>query len=188
MYADPPVLRTPRLVLRQITEADGEGCFAIFSSPEVTEYYLWEAFTDVAEGHELAARCAAMFQRREAIRWGLTLPGVPHIIGSCGYTRWSQENQYGVLGYELARPYWGRGLMSEAVAAVLGAGFGQMSLHRIEATVMIGNTASEKVLTRAGFQSEGVLRDRVRKAGQFRSVSMFALTRPDWTARAAPPR
>ena len=180
------MLRTPRLTLRQLTEADGEGCFAIFSSPEVAEYYVWEPFTDVAQGHDLAARAAAMFQRREAIRWGLVLPGVPHIIGSCGYGRWNEENQYGVLGYELARPYWGQGLMSEAVAAVLRVGFGQMNLHRIEATVMTGNTASEKVLTRAGFLHEGVLRDRVRKAGQFRTVSMFGLTRPDWAARTSP--
>jgi ribosomal-protein-alanine N-acetyltransferase len=186
VYAEPPVLRTARLVLRQITEADGEGLFAIFGSAEVTEFYLWEAFTDVAQGHELAASSAALFASREAIRWGLTLPGVPHIIGTCGYGRWSQENQYSVLGYDLARPYWGKGLMSEAVAAVLGVGFEQMNLHRVEATVMTGNTASEAVLTRAGFQREGLLRDRVLKAGQFRGVSMFGLTRPDWAARSAP--
>src|ERR1039457_787234 len=90
VFSDPPVLRTERLVLRQITESDGEGLFGIFADDQVTEFYAWDRFTDVGQGHELAARTAGKFRQREAIRWGLVL----------------------------ARDYWRRGLMSEAVAAV----------------------------------------------------------------------
>jgi RimJ/RimL family protein N-acetyltransferase len=87
------VLRTERLLLRQITESDGEGLFDIFADEQVTEHYAWDAFTSVGQGHELAARTAGQFRRREAIRWGLLPPGSPRIIG-CGYTRWSQENRF----------------------------------------------------------------------------------------------
>lgn len=100
VFSDPPVLRTERLVLRQITESDGEGLFGIFADDQVTEFYAWDRFTDVGQGHELAARTAGKFRQREAIRWGLVL----------------------------ARDYWRRGLMSEAVAAVLRFGFEQMAL------------------------------------------------------------
>jgi [ribosomal protein S5]-alanine N-acetyltransferase len=68
--------------------------------------------------------------------------------------------------------------MSEAVAAVLRFGFEQMALHRVEATVVTGNTASAALLSRAGFQREGVLRERLLKRGTFRDVWMFGLTRP----------
>ena len=179
VFEDPPVLRTGRLVLRPVGDSDGEGLFGIFANDEVTEFYGWETFTDVRLGHELAARTAGQFRRREGIRWGLTLPGVPDIIGTCGYTRWNRENHFAVLGYDLARPWWGRGLMSEAVGAVLHAGFGRMALHRVEATVMVGNTASEAVLIRAGFQREGMLRGRVLKRGAFRDVHIFGITCSD---------
>jgi len=90
-------------------------------------------------------------------------PGTPHIIGTCGYTRWNQENRFALLGYDLARDCWRRGLMSEAVAAVLRFGFEHMALHRVEATVVTGNTASATLLGRAGFEREGVLRGRFLK-------------------------
>jgi [ribosomal protein S5]-alanine N-acetyltransferase len=181
VFADPPVLRTERLVLRQITAADGDGLFGIFCDDEVTEYYAWDTFTSADQGHALAARVAAQFARREAIRWGLVLPGVPRIIGTCGYTRWDQDNRFAVLGYDLARLHWRQGLMSEAVAAVLRQGFDQMRLHRVEASVMAGNAASAALLTRAGFRREGVMRERVLKRGAFRDVWMFGITRADWT-------
>lgn len=184
VFDQPPVLRTQRLLMRQITEADGEGLFGIFADDQVTEHYAWEAFTSAEQGHELAARTADQFRQRAAIRWGLVLPATPQIIGTCGYTRWDQGNHFAVLGYDLARPYWRRGLMSEAVAAVLQVGFGQMALHRVEATVMAGNTASATLLSRAGFRREGVLRERVLKRGTFRDVQMYGLTRADWAVSA----
>ena len=180
VFADPPVLRTERLVLRQITESDGEGLFGIFADDEVTEHYAWDTFTSVEQGHELAARTAGQFRQREAIRWGLLLPGSARIIGTCGYTRWVQDSRFAILGYDLARDYWRRGLMSEAVAAVLRLGFEQLALHRVEATVMAGNTASAALLDRAGFRREGVMRERALKRGEFRDVWMFGLTRADW--------
>jgi [ribosomal protein S5]-alanine N-acetyltransferase len=181
VFNDPPVLRTERLVLRQITEADGEGLFAIFADDEVTEHYAWETFTDVGQGHALAARTAEQFERREAIRWGLVHPASHRIIGTCGYTRWNQEDHFAMLGYDLARPYWRRGLMSEAVAAVVQFGFEQMALHRVEATVLTGNIASAVLLRRAGFQLEGVLRGRALQRETFRDMWMFGITRDDWT-------
>jgi RimJ/RimL family protein N-acetyltransferase len=180
VFGDPPVLRTRRLVLRQITESDGAGLYGIFADDQVTEHYAWDAFTSPAQGHELAARTAAQFRQRKAIRWGLLLPASPHIIGTCGYTRWDRDSQYAVLGYDLARRYWRRGLMSEAVTAVLRLGFEQMALHRVEATVLAGNTASAALLCRAGFQQEGVLRERALKRGAFRDVQIFGIIRAGW--------
>src|ERR1035437_661646 len=80
VFAGPPVLPPERLVLRPITESDGEGLFGIFADDQVTEFYAWDRFTDVGPGHELAARPAGKFRQREAIRWGLVLPGAPRII------------------------------------------------------------------------------------------------------------
>jgi [ribosomal protein S5]-alanine N-acetyltransferase len=178
-FNEPAVLRTERLLLRQITEADGPGLFDIFGDDEVTAHYAWDTFTSIEQGHALAEQTARAFAQREALRWGLVPLGAESIIGTCGYTRWNAENRFAILGYDLARPYWHRGLMSEAVTAVLGFGFEQLALNRVEALVMAGNVASIAVLSRAGFTHEGEMRRRVLHRGEFRDVWMFGLLRSE---------
>jgi ribosomal-protein-alanine N-acetyltransferase len=182
-----PVLATDRLMLRAMTEADADGLFDIFSDDEVCEYYAWDTFTDLDQARELAARGVEQYRRKESLRWGLTLPGTDRIIGTCGYARWSREHRYGVLGYDLARRYWRQGLMSEAVAEVLRFGFEQLDLHRVEATMLVGNAASAAVLTRAGFRLEGQLAERAWHRGAFHDMQFFGLTKPTWLAANHPP-
>jgi ribosomal-protein-alanine N-acetyltransferase len=93
----------------------------------------------------------------------------------------SEENRFAMLGYDLARPYWRRGLMTEAVTAVLRFGFEQMALNRVEALVMAGNVGSMTLLSRLGFSHEGELRSRALHRGEFRDVWQFGLLRSEWT-------
>jgi ribosomal-protein-alanine N-acetyltransferase len=180
VFGQAVMLRTARLVLRPVTEADGPGLFEIFGDDRVTRHYAWDTFISLAQAEALAARTADQFRRGEAVRWGLVPHGADRIIGTCGYTRWNQENRLAVIGYDLAAAYWRQGLMSEAVAAVLRFGFGQMALNRVEAIVHSGNAASCALLSRMGFTREGLLRGRALHRGEFRDVVMFAITRAEW--------
>jgi ribosomal-protein-alanine N-acetyltransferase len=181
LFTDLPALATARLRLRRLTEDDAEGLFAIFANDEVTRYYAWDTFTDVAQAQELATHVVELYTRGQALRWGLLPVGGTRIVGTCGYTRWSREDRFAVLGFDLARPYWGRGLASEAAAAVIGFGFGRMGLHRVEATVMAGNAASAQLLTRAGFRLEGRLAERAWHRGAYHDVEQYGLLEPWWT-------
>ncbi len=78
------------------------------------------------------------------------------------------------IGYWLAREYRNRGLITAAVKAVTQYGFEQLELTRIEATAFVGNAASERVLEKAGFSCEGILRGYHRKHGQPIDVRMYA--------------
>jgi len=175
-----PVLTTGRLTLRRITEADADALFEIFADDQVTEHYAWDTFTDPEQGRELAVRTVEQYHRREAMRWGLVLPGTDRIIGTCGYTRWARDNRFAVVGYDLARKHWRRGLMSEAVAAVLRFGFDHLALNRVEATVLVGNIASAALLTVAGFRLAGRLAQRAWHRNTFQDVHMFGLIRSAW--------
>ena len=62
------------------------------------------------------------------------------------------------IGYVLAKPYWGRGLMTEAVRAVVDLAFTDPQIHRVWAVCDIDNTASARVLEKSGMTREGVLR------------------------------
>ena len=83
------------------------------------------------------------------------------------------------LGYWLAEPFWGRGLMTAAVEAVCREGFGTWDIVRIYAEPYARNLASRRVLEKAGFALEGVMRCGIWKNGRLRDYCMYALLRPE---------
>lgn len=83
------------------------------------------------------------------------------------------------IGYWLAEPYWGRGIMSEAVRGFVANRFALFPLERIFAQVYARNAGSARVLEKAGFQLEGRLRRNVIKNGEVLDSLMFAKLRDD---------
>ncbi len=78
------------------------------------------------------------------------------------------------LGYWLGEPFWGRGIMTDAVRHFATWAFEHFELHRIYATVFAGNQASVRVLEKAGFQCEGRLRASVFKNGRIMDQLLYA--------------
>lgn len=81
------------------------------------------------------------------------------------------------IGYWLSEEYWGRGIVSEAVQALTQYAFAQFDLARIWACVFEWNPGSMRVLEKAGFAREGVLRKAATKDGQTIDVVMYAVVR-----------
>src|SRR3989338_2682134 len=82
-----------------------------------------------------------------------------YLIGGIGFSHFELgKSHMAELGYWLAKPYWNQGIMTEAVRKVCDLGFSQFNLVRITAHVFTFNTGSSRVLEKAGFQLEGVLR------------------------------
>lgn len=83
------------------------------------------------------------------------------------------------LGYWLAEPFWGRGIITAAVRVMVQYGFEQLPLNRVEAYVFANNPASARVLEKAGFSFEGRLRRNVIKDGQILDSLVYARLRDD---------
>jgi len=81
------------------------------------------------------------------------------------------------LGYWLGEPFWGRGIMTDAVRHFTAWAFHHFELHRIHATVFAGNQASVRVLEKADFQREGCLRASVFKDGRVMDQLLYARVR-----------
>ena len=81
------------------------------------------------------------------------------------------------LGYWLGEPFWGRGIMSEAVAGLTRCAFGMFDLERIYAEPFANNRASARVLEKAGFVCEGRLRASIFKDGQRLDSFVYAHVR-----------
>jgi len=81
------------------------------------------------------------------------------------------------LGYWLGEPHWGKGIVSAAVKVFVGYAFETFEIERLWATVYEGNVPSARVLEKAGFEREGILRRSVIKENQIFDSSMYALLR-----------
>jgi ribosomal-protein-alanine N-acetyltransferase len=90
------------------------------------------------------------------------------------------EHSQGELSFWLERKSWGVGYMSESVEVMVRYGFEVLRLNRLFAYHMLRNPATGRVLEKSGFRQEGVLRQRVRKWGQFEDVALWAILRQDW--------
>ena len=83
------------------------------------------------------------------------------------------------IGYWLGEPFWGRGLMTAAVAAMCREGFAAWDIVRIHAEPFARNLASRRVLEKAGFTLEGTLRRSVYKNGEMLDSCIYALVREE---------
>ena len=83
------------------------------------------------------------------------------------------------LGYWLGVPYWNHGFMSEAARAVIEAGFSTVKLHRVVARHFVRNSASGRVMQKAGMTLIGTMRDSWLKANVFESEVWYEILSTD---------
>lgn len=84
------------------------------------------------------------------------------------------------IGYWLAEPFWGRGIMTRAVIWICREAFDAFDIVRLYAEPFARNTGSRRVLEKAGFRLEGILRQSVCKQGEILDSCIYALTRSDF--------
>jgi [ribosomal protein S5]-alanine N-acetyltransferase len=176
IYAQFPHMETAHLLLRALQPEDGPAIFRIFSDPRVTRYYDLDTFTSHKQALELIDRFRLRFASRIGLRWGIAQRANPDVLlGTCGFNAWFQSSQRAIVGYDLVRSHWRRGIISEALTAILHFGFEQMSLNRVEALTFVDNVPSQRLLEKLEFQREGVLREYEYLQGRFIDMAMYSL-------------
>lgn len=102
-------------------------------------------------------------------------------VGGIGFVPGSDVERFSAeIGYWLGEAYWGRGIMSEALTMVTEQAFRERHLLRIYAVPFADNTASIRVLEKAGYVREGIMRASSVKYGVPRDQAMYARINPDW--------
>ncbi len=175
-----PTLTTPRMILRQIRPDDAEALFAVKSDPEITARYGQEPHRSPADTLAWIHRILGGYPERDNLFWAMTLSGDSRTIGACTFWNFDFPSHCTELGYELDRAYWRRGLMAEALIAVLAYGFDQLELNRVEACPLAVNESSSSLLRKLGFSYEGNLRQRHAFRGQYFDQLYFGLLKEDW--------
>ena len=102
------------------------------------------------------------------------------LIGSIGAEGFSPGLSHKAeIGYWLAKPYWGQGVMTETVRAFVDYALTELELLRLTAHVFEGNAASARVLEKNGFKLEGKLRKHFIKDGEFIDARLYGLLKED---------
>lgn len=172
-----PVLKTERLLLREITDRDAEEIYNIRSSEEVMKYYGHHPYKNISEAEEMIDIVKNGFINGEGIRWGITFQDTGKLIGTGGVWRILKEHLRGEIGYELSLDHWRKGIMYEALTAVTDFAFTKMNLHSLEANLDPDNTGSVKLLEKLGFKKEGHTKDSYLFDGKFTDTGIYSLIR-----------
>lgn len=186
---DPPsagvALRTARLRLRPMTEADLPAFVAYRRDPEVARYQSWDETFSLEDA-------VALFAGKQGIAVGT--PGAwtqiaieeaatGTLLGDCALHVRADDPRQAEIGFTLARGSQGRGYAAEAVAAVLDHAFGTLGLHRVIAITDAKNASAARLLERVGFRREGHFVQNVWFKGAWGDEFSFALLPDEWAER-----
>ena len=163
---------------------DAGAMFAYASDPEVTRYVLWDTHRSIVDSESFLSFAMEGYERGDFGGWGVVLKDSGAFVGTCGMDGgYAPEHARAEIGYVLSREHWGKGLMPEAARAVIRFGFERMSLNRVEARCIAENTASARVMEKAGMIYEGTLREREFVKGAFRDIKLYSILRSEFRAR-----
>lgn len=173
-----PVLETTRLRLRQLNVNDSPQIFFFRSDPQMNQYLDRAPATSLADATTHIQQCLQLEQAGDAITWVLTLKEAPELIGTVCFWNIQKAHYRAETGYALHTAWQGRGLMQEALQAILQYGFTTMRLHSVEANVNPANAASINLLQRAGFVREAYFRENYFCNGVFLDSVIYSLLAP----------
>lgn len=164
------------IVLRPWREADTAACAAL-ANDEGVAANLRDVFPHPyaeQDARDFIALCLAA-DPDEALFRAVEVDGA--FAGSVALTRGTDVAcRSAELGYWFGRPFWGKGIATEAVRQMCAFGFGEWDIVRIFAEPFSCNRASCRVLEKNGFQHEGTKRLSVCKRGKLLDSEMYALT------------
>lgn len=176
------VIKTQRLMLRHIREEDADDIYAYSASPNVGVNAGWKPHENKEETREIMK---TVFLDQESV-FGIVLIQSGKLIGSIGLINDpKRENErVRMLGYALGEDYWGKGIMTEAVTALLRYGFDEMGLDLVSAYCYPSNQRSKNVLMKCGFCYEGTLKlaEKIFN-GSVCDNECYALTATDYAER-----
>jgi ribosomal-protein-alanine N-acetyltransferase len=175
-------LETPRLVVRPVVKSDLPDLLRVNGDDEVTRYLPYATWTSLADGQAWLERMQAAQATGHTLQWVIAERCSGTVVGACLLFQYDAASARAELGYVLGRPWWGKGMMQEAITAVLDCAFETLGLRRIEAEVDPRNLASGRMLKALGFTSEGILRERWITKGLACDVESFGLLRREWRA------
>lgn len=177
------IINTPRLILRPWQDADAESLFKYACDPDIGPIAGWPPHTSADDSLNIIR---TVFAAPETYAVVLKSSGEP--VGSCGIMfadsphSTDMQSREAEIGYWIGKPYWGQGLIPEAVNTLLSRCFNDLNLDAVWCGYYDGNTKSKRVIEKCGFKFHHTNRDIVSPLGDLRTEHFYIMTRPDYCA------
>jgi ribosomal-protein-alanine N-acetyltransferase len=170
------VMKTERLLLRDLMEIDWQPVHCYASDEEVVRYMSWGPNTEEETKSFIQRALAGQNEKpRRDYTLAIVVKNENEFIGGCSICVSNPDNREGWIGYCLNRCFWGKGYATEAANALVDFGFNKLNLHRIFATCDPANAASAHVLEKIGMKLEGRMREHMLARGKWRDSLLYAV-------------
>lgn len=157
-------IETRRLILRRFRMEDAQAMFDNWASdPEVTRYLTWPTHGSPEITAMVMREWVEGYASDEQYKWAMTLKGGDdRPIGDISVIRMDPRVDAAEIGYCMGKAWWGQGLMSEALRAVIDYMMGRVGTNRVCARHDVRNIGSGRVMEKSGMVYEGTLRQASR--------------------------
>ncbi|MER5631156.1 GNAT family N-acetyltransferase [Streptomyces nitrosporeus] len=177
--------RSGRLALRELTADDVDAVLAVYGDPEVNRHMSFGPRTrDQTTEIVTRFRTSATATPRTEFAFAVTTRQDGEAIGVGRVATDPHQPGGATFGFALRPDTWGRGYGVETVRLLLGLAFEELGLHRVWGARAPLNEASARTMARAGMVQEGVIREHIRKDGQWRDSVVHAILDREWAASA----
>ena len=174
-------IETSRLVLRPFTAKDAEAMYRNWASdPEVTKFLSWPHYKSVDTAHEILAVWTKQYHDNTFYQWAIVLKELDEPIGSISVVNHDDRVDMAEIGFCIGKNWWGQGIMTEAMKAIMDYLFEEVGVQRIEAGHDPNNPASGAVQRKCGLKYEGTFRRRIRSNQGITDVAWYAILKEEW--------
>lgn len=167
-----PISTHPLVHLRQLERHDIAAWYSYLSKSEVIKYTTW----NISHEKDLVPlldniECSEKNSNR---RLAIALRDSDFLIGTIGLVCVNEIHHNAEVVFDLDPNFWNQGILSSICKAVAQWSFTEYGFKRVHALVIEGNAASEKVLSNAGFEFEGLLKNYRIVRGRMRNVLIYS--------------
>lgn len=167
-----------------MTERDASDVYRLYADKDAVRYGYAPKMESLDDARHVIDQTISLAKERTIFHFGVADRQDDRILGHATLFHWERAHRRAELGYSIHRTSWGRGLGTEAAAALLTFSFERLDIRRMEADVDPRNGASLRVLEKLGFVREGFMRERWELAGELQDGIFLGLLRREWRARA----
>lgn len=175
---DKAIIKTKRLLLRQIVASDIDNIFKGLSHPDTIKYYGVN-FNTLDETETQMKFYADLEKDETGIWFAVCSSDNKTFYGAGGLNSLTKVHRKAEVGFWLLPEFWGQGIMKEAMPLICDYGFEKLGLHRIEGFVESDNINCKNAMAKLDFRHEGTMKDREIKNGKFISLDIYAKIKND---------
>jgi len=173
-------LDTERLILRPFVMEDAKAMYDNWASdPEVTKFLSWPCYKSIEDAYGILKLWTDSYKSADFYQWAIVLKELGQPIGSISVVNSDDRVNMAEIGYCIGKAWWGRGIMPEALEAVMNYLFEEVGMQRIEAGHDPNNPASGAVIRKCGMQYEGTLRRRIRSNQGITDVAWYSILKEE---------